>query len=199
MRATVPRSRDERVVGRHAARVRVARKNVPKPSPPACVQRAMQAKTITALVLAGAGAVAASALGLEHNNAEGGATAERGPQPIACGTEAPSTASAKLEHGTLGATLAAAKVVRGAGGDVQAGFVLTTDRGDATQRPPLDLAFVIDPSGSMDDGRLDHAKSAARGILDRLGAQDHVALIQYDHAAQVVVASIATDREGKAK
>src|SRR6185437_13679910 len=52
---------------------------------------------------------------------------------------------------------------------------------------------------SMEGDRLEHAKSAARGIVEKLGAQDHVALVQYDDNAQVVVPSLAMDDEGKSK
>src|SRR6185312_15781298 len=91
------------------------------------------------------------------------------------------------------------KLARGGGGEVHAAFEIATDSVANAQRAPLDLAFVIDRSGSMEGDRLEHAKSAARGIVEKLGAQDHVALVQYDDNAQVVVPSLAMDDAGKSK
>jgi Ca-activated chloride channel family protein len=161
----------------------------------------MQAKArTTVLVLGAAGVVSAAALFLDHNRAEGGAVEPaHAAEQTSCGTAAPSRANTKLDHGTLGASLSAGMLMRGAGGEVQAAFDLTTERASDAQRAPLDLAFVVDHSGSMSDGRLDHAKSAAHGIVDHLTAADHIALIQFDDTAQVVVPSIAMDGEGKAK
>jgi Ca-activated chloride channel homolog len=161
----------------------------------------MKSKTRTALVLGAAGAAVATALVLDLGHAESAAPA-RIPTPVepaSCGTPAPSHADAKLEHGKLTGALSAAKLARGGGGDLHAEFEIATDTVANAQRAPLDLAFVIDRSGSMSGDRLEHAKSAARGIVEKLGAEDHVALIQYDDNAQVVVPSLVMDDAGKTK
>jgi Ca-activated chloride channel family protein len=162
----------------------------------------MQMKSrITALVLGASGAALATGLVLEHGHASG-ATAKPepvNPESIACGTPAPARAEAKLEHGMLRGALSAAKLAKNGGGDLHASLSLVTDTVPNGQRAPLDLAFVIDRSGSMEGDRLEHAKSAALGIVAKLDANDHVALVQYDDAAQVVVASLAMDEAGKTK
>jgi Ca-activated chloride channel homolog len=162
----------------------------------------MQMKSrITALVLGASGAALATGLVLEHGHASG-ATAKAEPvkpESVACGTPAPARAEAKLEHGTLRGALSAGKLAKNGGGDLHASLQLVTDTVPNGQRAPLDLAFVIDRSGSMEGDRLEHAKSAALGIVAKLDANDHVALVQYDDAAQVVVASLAMDEAGKTK
>jgi Ca-activated chloride channel family protein len=59
----------------------------------------------------------------------------------------------------------------------------------ATQRPPANLALVLDRSGSMSGEKLAKAKDAAIEALRRLGAQDRFALVTYDHQVETVVPS----------
>lgn len=47
-------------------------------------------------------------------------------------------------------------------------------------RTPLRLALAVDRSGSMQGAKLDTVKRCARFLVDRLDAQDRVALITYD-------------------
>jgi Ca-activated chloride channel family protein len=49
----------------------------------------------------------------------------------------------------------------------------------------------------MSGDRIEHAKSAAVGIISKLSPQDHVALVQYDDSADVVFQSAAMDPHGK--
>jgi Ca-activated chloride channel family protein len=105
----------------------------------------------------------------------------------------------KLGPATLKAALSAGSIMRNSGGDVYASFEIATDNATNAQRPPLNLALVIDRSGSMSDGRIEHAQSAAIGIVEHLDAADRVALVTYDDNANVVVSSIAMDAAGKKK
>jgi Ca-activated chloride channel homolog len=57
------------------------------------------------------------------------------------------------------------------------------------QRAPLNLALVIDRSGSMGGRPLEEAKRCAERMVDRLGARDRVAIIAYDDKVDVVVPS----------
>ena len=52
--------------------------------------------------------------------------------------------------------------------------------GDRSTRPSLNLALVLDRSGSMSGEKLEFVKQAAAHVLDLLQEQDHVALIAYD-------------------
>ncbi len=116
-----------------------------------------------------------------------------------CATTGPAHGSATLGLTKLDAGLSAASILRGGGGELYASFDISTDTVADMQRPPLNLAVVIDRSGSMTNGRIEHARSAALGIVDKLGGTDRVALVTYDDSANVVVPSIAMDSEGKAK
>jgi Ca-activated chloride channel homolog len=152
--------------------------------------------TRTALALIGAAGAATGALML-HRHSSAPAAAAPKPKEVTCGAIAPARAEGKLTHGKLTGSMSAATLLRGSGGEAFAAFELTTEELKDVTRPPLDLALVIDRSGSM-SGRIEYAQQAAVGIVERLGEQDHVALVQYDDSAQVVVASVAMDAKGKA-
>ena len=54
-------------------------------------------------------------------------------------------------------------------------------------RPPLNLALVLDRSGSMEDkGKIEYLKQAAKMAVDRLGASDHLAVVEYDDRITVM-------------
>jgi Ca-activated chloride channel family protein len=55
------------------------------------------------------------------------------------------------------------------------------------QRPPANLAVVLDRSGSMSGTKLEKAKEAAIEALRRLGPQDRFALVTYDHRVETLV------------
>ena len=55
------------------------------------------------------------------------------------------------------------------------------------ERPPLNLALVIDRSGSMQGDRIRRAKEAATLAVQQLGPNDIVSVIAYDTHAQVIV------------
>src|SRR4051812_1394615 len=55
------------------------------------------------------------------------------------------------------------------------------------QRPPLNLAFVVDRSGSMSGGALDLARQGVEHALRLLDARDRVALVVYDDIVDVLL------------
>lgn len=162
----------------------------------------------TIAILGVAGSLIAAAMLLQRS--AGGASAGQagGVQPAVpetpsevarCDSDAPARGDADFGRGRLHAALSNGKILRGTGGNIHAAFDLTALDATGSERPPLNLAIVIDRSGSMAGDRLEYAKSAAIGIVERLGARDRVALVQYDDNAQVVVSSIPTDGEGKGR
>lgn len=56
-----------------------------------------------------------------------------------------------------------------------------------TERAPVDVAFVLDRSGSMAGPKLALAKEAVRQALTRLTPRDRAALVVYDHEVDVPV------------
>lgn len=57
------------------------------------------------------------------------------------------------------------------------------------QRLPLNLALVIDRSGSMSGRKLSHARKAARFLVSQLTADDRLALISFDDEVAVLMPS----------
>lgn len=54
------------------------------------------------------------------------------------------------------------------------------------RRTPVNVALVLDRSGSMQGDRIAAAREAARMALDRLGSDDIVALVAYNHNVDVL-------------
>ncbi len=66
----------------------------------------------------------------------------------------------------------------------------------ATKRAPVNVAIVIDKSGSMQGDKIKHAKEAAKQALDRLGPGDTVSVIAFSDKVEVVApASSLSERE----
>lgn len=75
----------------------------------------------------------------------------------------------------------------GPGDEVVVQFGYTTAPGDdRADLPPLNLALVIDRSGSMEEaGKMRQVKAALRAFVDRLRPHDRVALVSYDSEARL--------------
>jgi Ca-activated chloride channel family protein len=63
------------------------------------------------------------------------------------------------------------------------------------ERPGLNLALVIDRSGSMRGGKLANAKKAALHVLDMLQKQDHVTIVAYDDQVITLTESVPVTSE----
>lgn len=58
--------------------------------------------------------------------------------------------------------------------------ILAADKLIERKRPPLNVAVVIDRSGSMlADDKMEYARAASHTLIDSLGAQDRIAIISY--------------------
>ncbi len=66
----------------------------------------------------------------------------------------------------------------------------------ASKRLPVNIAIVIDRSGSMQGDKIKHAREAALQAIDRLKDNDIVSIVAYDTSVEVLVpATKAADRE----
>jgi Ca-activated chloride channel homolog len=68
-----------------------------------------------------------------------------------------------------------------------------------SQRPPLNLALVIDRSGSMAGEKLEYVKQAALHVLDLLQAQDRAALVAFDDEINLLAPSMPVTDENRAE
>ena len=55
------------------------------------------------------------------------------------------------------------------------------------KRTPLNLALVIDRSGSMQGAKLAEAKRCVVDLVKRMDTEDHVGLVQYDDQVDTIV------------
>tara|TARA_R110000850_G_scaffold66894_5_gene148455 strand:- start:533 stop:1861 length:1329 start_codon:yes stop_codon:yes gene_type:complete len=55
------------------------------------------------------------------------------------------------------------------------------------ERVPLNLAIVLDRSGSMSGGKLEQAKQAASMLVDKLGRDDILSLVVYETEVEVIL------------
>lgn len=65
-------------------------------------------------------------------------------------------------------------------GIVHLGIRITPPVDAAGERAPVALAMVLDSSGSMDGLPMEHARFAARSVIERLADDDRVAVIDFD-------------------
>lgn len=58
---------------------------------------------------------------------------------------------------------------------------------DRAERPPVNLAIVLDRSGSMSGSKIQNAREAAIEAVRRLGPRDIFSLVVYDHEVETLV------------
>jgi Ca-activated chloride channel family protein len=85
----------------------------------------------------------------------------------------------------LEAALSHGYVPTNAAKTIQARIQVRADDVQTTERAPMNLAVVIDHSGSMAGGRLEQAKNAAYTLVDRLSEQDRLAVVSYGNHVSV--------------
>lgn len=78
-------------------------------------------------------------------------------------------------------------VYNGGSREVLVQIELEARRPDRGQRTPMNLAVVLDRSGSMEGAKLEKARQAAAAAVDQLGDDDIFSLVVYDNRAEVLV------------
>lgn len=68
---------------------------------------------------------------------------------------------------------------------------------EKVERSPLNLALVLDRSGSMQGEKLQYAKQAAAHVLDLLGEKDKAAIIIYDDEVECLFAAENMNEDNK--
>ncbi|MFW5878345.1 MAG: vWA domain-containing protein [Myxococcota bacterium] len=116
---------------------------------------------------------------------------------LACDPRAPATIQASLTGGSIQAALSQSKLLRSASGEFFVSFDIDIEEMVLEDRQPLDLALVMDRSGSMRGPPITHAKQAAIGLIRKLGPQDRVSVVTYDSVIERVVGLTAADASGK--
>lgn len=121
-------------------------------------------------------------------------SAPESPKPLAQVSEAQFVSgNTLLVEGRLGFS------AREAGKDNE-NFVfldITTDKKAVGTSSPLNLAIVLDRSGSMAGKRLENALAAARGMVQRLRQGDVISLVTYNGTAEVRTASVEIDERSR--
>jgi Ca-activated chloride channel family protein len=66
--------------------------------------------------------------------------------------------------------------------------VIVPDDFPIPDRPPLNLALVLDKSGSMaDEGKIDYVRQAAHMLVNRMGPEDRLTIVTYDNRVRVPI------------
>lgn len=94
----------------------------------------------------------------------------------------------KVDPGLVEVTTAVDRpeILAGKPGEVVLQVKVTARQPARAQRPPLNLAIVIDTSGSMDGEPIDAAKEAVRDVLGRLHSGDRAAIVGFGSVAKVL-------------
>lgn len=77
--------------------------------------------------------------------------------------------------------------------DVVARLRIGTRAIDPTRRPRVNVALVVDTSGSMEGRAMDDARAASLAMVDTLGDGDRLAVVTFDAQARVLVPSTELD------
>ena len=68
--------------------------------------------------------------------------------------------------------------------------IVAPDDYPVPDRPPLNLALVLDKSGSMgDEGKMDYVRQAAHMLVNRMGPEDRLTIVTYNNQVRVPISA----------
>lgn len=111
------------------------------------------------------------------------------PTPLAPVTSGPSRGKIQVGPVALEAVLGQSRVLRGGDGTLFLDLKVTAAESAKTdgERRPVDLALVLDVSGSMaDDNKITLLRQACLGLASELGSSDRVAVVSFSDEASVL-------------
>lgn len=116
-------------------------------------------------------------------------------------TAVPNNGSSVSAGGTvaLKASLSNAYVPAKSATKMHARIELRAGDAQAEERAPMNLAVVIDHSGSMSGGKLVQAKAAANSLVDRLSEQDRLSVVSFGSSVTVNADSLPVTATNKDK
>jgi Ca-activated chloride channel family protein len=79
------------------------------------------------------------------------------------------------------------KVVAQDGQEVIIKLDVIADRVENGKRLPLNLAIVLDRSGSMSGAKIEQARQGAAAVIDQLNAEDTIAVVTYESDVEILV------------
>ena len=85
------------------------------------------------------------------------------------------------------------EVIHANGSEVLARLHIGTEDVDGLRRPPLNLALVLDTSGSMMGEPIERVREAARDILASLREDDHLSVVVFHSEAEVILPNTAME------
>jgi Ca-activated chloride channel homolog len=74
---------------------------------------------------------------------------------------------------------------------LQVDLVAGGDSGATRPRVPVNAVLILDRSGSMSGAKIEHAREAARALVQALGADDRLAIVEFSSGASVLLRSTA--------
>lgn len=118
------------------------------------------------------------------------------PEPVKTGLE-PTTHAAADGTLTLEAGISHGYIASDNAENIYAAIDISAKEIEGGTRPPLNLAVVIDRSGSMRGSKLQFAKRAAMRLVDELQPRDRLSVISYASGVTVDITSRKASRAAK--
>lgn len=139
--------------------------------------------------------IASLLVGLSLCACAGGAAGQRvrvvTAQNVVQGTSAPRWLQGSAMH---------TRVVVGQDGETYVGLWVDTPRAEtAVARAPIDVALVVDTSGSMSGDKIQNARMAASSFIDGLAEGDIVSLYAFSDAPRMLAPPTVVDRNSRAQ